>query len=52
MARTALQLLDDLPVEYAALRRSGIGKIVVKLRKKEKAGEGPHYYESLRRVRL
>ena len=47
-AQLALQVLDGLPIEYATLRRSGIGKVVVKLRKKEKAGDGPHYYESLR----
>jgi len=45
-----LDVLDGLPVSVAALRRSGIGKTVFKLRSKRKDGEGPAYHESLRQV--
>ena len=45
-----LDVLDSLPVNYAALRRTGIGKTVFRLRSKKKDGEGPQYHESLRRV--
>ncbi len=45
-----LDVLDGLPVSVAALRRSGIGKTVFKLRSRRKDGEGSFYDESLRRV--
>ena len=49
-AAEVLDVLDGLPVSVAALRRSGIGKTVFKLRSRRKDGEGPSYDESLRRV--
>ena len=47
VAIEVLDVLDGLPVNFAALRRSSIGKTVVKLRGK-KDGEGPAYHASLR----
>ena len=45
-----LDVLDGLPVTFAALRHSGIGKMVAKLRSRKQDGEGPSYHDALRWV--